>query len=92
MICLCRNAISPAFAVRQWCDSVYKEYAADGAEMNDPGMSGAVENDVCRVLRGGSFYNPPSRVRSAYRLYDVPTTRFIYYGFRVARTYVFYPP
>ena len=39
-----------------------------------------------RVLRGGSFNNQASIVRSAYRSNYVPTTRIYDYGFRPART------
>jgi formylglycine-generating enzyme required for sulfatase activity len=39
-----------------------------------------------RLLRGGSFYNPPAYVRSAERYWYVPTHHFRNIGFRVART------
>ena len=39
-----------------------------------------------RVLRGGSWYNPPEYLRSANRIGNTPTYRINYSGFRVART------
>ena len=42
---------------------------------------------VSRVLRGGSFNNQASNVRSADRNGDVPANRLYYYGFRPARTF-----
>jgi formylglycine-generating enzyme required for sulfatase activity len=39
-----------------------------------------------RVLRGGSWNSLPNYTRSAYRSYDDPSSTFINYGFRVART------
>jgi formylglycine-generating enzyme required for sulfatase activity len=39
-----------------------------------------------RVLRGGSWNNSPSRVRSAKRGRDKPTSRFSNIGFRLARS------
>jgi formylglycine-generating enzyme required for sulfatase activity len=40
-----------------------------------------------RLLRGGSFYNRPSEVRSAFRVWDLPAIRNGSYGFRLAKTY-----
>ncbi len=39
-----------------------------------------------RVLRGGSFDYGASRARAANRGLDVPSNRFSFYGFRLART------
>jgi serine/threonine-protein kinase len=38
-----------------------------------------------RVLRGGSWLNPPADVRCAYRTGSQPSYRFTYVGFRCAR-------
>jgi hypothetical protein len=43
------------------------------------------DNDY-RLLRGGSFYNPPAYLRAADRYWYVPTHHFRNIGFRVART------
>ena len=40
-----------------------------------------------RVLRGGSFSDQASLVRSAYRRYYVPANRGTDFGFRLARTF-----
>jgi formylglycine-generating enzyme required for sulfatase activity len=40
-----------------------------------------------RVLRGGSWYNSAILIRSADRYGYAPAGRFLYYGFRLARTY-----
>jgi serine/threonine protein kinase/formylglycine-generating enzyme required for sulfatase activity len=40
-----------------------------------------------RVFRGGSFTHSALNVRSAYRHYNNPSYRFVYAGFRPARTY-----
>lgn len=39
-----------------------------------------------RVLRGGSWYNIPDFLRSAYRFHNYPSSRFLDVGFRIART------
>ncbi|MEE9251320.1 MAG: formylglycine-generating enzyme family protein, partial [Alphaproteobacteria bacterium] len=39
-----------------------------------------------RVLRGGSWFNRPWNLRSAIRGWHSTVTRYLYYGFRVART------
>lgn len=74
-----------------WCHEANHAYpAGNGAvltedpELRDAGtISGAVE----RILRGGSFFYPPSLARSACRIHHVPSVRFYNFGFRVARTY-----
>ena len=42
-------------------------------------------NERSRVLRGGSWIDPPRIVRSAYRSRNIPTYRSATVGFRVAR-------
>lgn len=39
-----------------------------------------------RTLRGGSWYNEPSRMRAALRSHEHPANRFEFIGFRLART------
>jgi formylglycine-generating enzyme required for sulfatase activity len=46
--------------------------------LGDPGCQ--------RVLRGGSWIDSPRALRSAYRSHVSPDARFIYRGFRIART------
>jgi formylglycine-generating enzyme required for sulfatase activity len=51
-----------------------------------PNAAESIDGDTLRVLRGGSFLNPPANIRSAYRNWYAPTYRDIYIGFRLART------
>jgi formylglycine-generating enzyme required for sulfatase activity len=46
----------------------------------------SITKDESRVLRGGSFGNQASFVRSANRVFYVPTSRLNNLGFRLART------
>jgi formylglycine-generating enzyme required for sulfatase activity len=46
-----------------------------------------IKNTIFRVLRGGSFTNHAPLVRSANRLWYLPTTRSFFVGFRPARTF-----
>ena len=61
-------------------DTGYREAPTDG--------SAHVWKQGCdeRVVRGGSWFNEPRFVRSAFRLWLAPSTRNFYLGFRVART------
>ncbi len=70
-----------------WCQESYKPYPS--------GQAGVVLEDkedilnignANRVLRGGSFHNLPSLLRSANRYVLVPTNQVDNVGFRVART------
>jgi formylglycine-generating enzyme required for sulfatase activity len=66
--------------VFEWCldhyhDS-YKEAPADGSAWESGGGSNP-------ILRGGSWYYPPSESRCAYRVSDKPNNRYSTYGFRV---------
>jgi formylglycine-generating enzyme required for sulfatase activity len=69
--------------VLEWCQDWHASYGSEKV-VSDP--LGPVQGEY-RVLRGGSFLNPPSNVRSADRLNDLPVTRFVTFGFRAARTY-----
>ena len=73
----------------QWCDNGYKNYAVagDGSVSEDTGNPSKVGDKISRVLRGGSFNNQASDVRSAYRLRNRPGLRVTNDGFRPARTY-----
>jgi serine/threonine protein kinase/formylglycine-generating enzyme required for sulfatase activity len=46
-----------------------------------------IKDKESRVLRGGSFLNPASLLRCRDRDWLVPTHRFLYVGFRPARTF-----
>ena len=62
----------------EWTLSAYRSfpYAADGRD--DPALAAAT-----RVVRGGSFFDPPARCRSAFRLDYPPWRRLFNVGFRV---------
>jgi formylglycine-generating enzyme required for sulfatase activity len=67
--------------VWEWCWDWYGEYPL--WPQSDPG---GPDSGVYRVLRGGSFYNTPQALRSAFRNYIRPTGWDRYTGFRVVRS------
>jgi len=72
-----------------WCLDRYKPYPSPKGEtaFEDREDEQLVISDAdVRVIRGGSFLADASNLRSAFRLYNVPTYRS-YYGFRPARTF-----
>lgn len=71
-----------------WCHDRYKDYEpADGINaLVDADQESTVRPQERRILRGGSFDDQASYLRSAYRNTNVPAFRFHSYGFRVART------
>lgn len=73
-----------------WCQEEYSEYpSAKGDEAVDDTEGGLVINSTrIRMLRGGSVLDTPLLVRSATRVFSVPTNRDATYGFRPARTFV----
>ena len=86
--------------VYTWCQERYKEYPAgkgDGAE-EDKEDELVVTSTDSRVLRGGSFCDPASHVRSAYRDLTVPTDRdvmsvFVWRGlYRLAPLLLYHLP
>lgn len=54
----------------------------------DEEYAAVVSEDLARkhIMRGGSFYNPPSRIRASYRYYYQPQAALENLGFRVGRT------
>lgn len=69
----------------EWCQDAYKEYGKVGKSMAEKDIN--IVNNSIRAMRGGSFFNPASDVRSANRISNVPSNRGDYYGIRVARTF-----
>ena len=67
--------------VLEWCNDWYGDYSEDDAI--DP--QGPSEGDY-RVFRGGSCFENPSELRSAYRVNGVPSDRHEALGFRLAMT------
>ena len=75
-----------------WCQEPFYYYPEAQAEeaVEDkevPKANLVVISTKVRVLRGGSFLNRASHVRSAYRLIYRPGDRNLTNGFRVARTF-----
>ncbi len=72
----------------EWCQDVYRAYpkAGDDKIILDADNLTIIKSNDNRVLRGGSFNNPPSYARSAARYYVEPANRGTYLGFRPART------
>jgi formylglycine-generating enzyme required for sulfatase activity len=68
--------------VYEWCQDWHGDYPS--GSVTDPIGPGSGSR---RVLRGGSFFDPSSNVRSAVRDSYLPDLRFSLYGFRPARTY-----
>jgi formylglycine-generating enzyme required for sulfatase activity len=70
-----------------WCQERYMDYPSkQGKEVEDKEDIFGIYNQDSRVLRGGSFNNGASGVRSSYRVYDVPAFHVFSFGFRPART------
>jgi formylglycine-generating enzyme required for sulfatase activity len=76
--------------VYTWCQDIYRgDYrpAEKGGIIEDKEEIYSINIENIRVLRGGSFTNPASDVRSAFRSYYGPAGRNVNNGFRPARTY-----
>ena len=60
----------------QWCDNLYENYNVvdDGSVLEDSGNPFKVWDNDSRVLRGGSFDDPASFMRSASRYRTYPAT------------------
>jgi formylglycine-generating enzyme required for sulfatase activity len=68
--------------VWEWVEDAYGSYPAHATDANP-----LVHDDIfMHVLRGGSCFNTPRLLRSAFRYRSVPGDRFVSRGFRVART------
>ena len=70
-----------------WCQEQYQSYPQGANLQDDIEDTLTVDGQFDRVLRGGSFYDMASNVRSAQRITAVPTLRYNLIGFRPARTY-----
>jgi formylglycine-generating enzyme required for sulfatase activity len=75
--------------VYSWCQERYKGYPQGqrGQANEDTEDTLPITVQDARVVRGGSFNEPASGVRSALRFGDVPTFRTYVFGFRLARTF-----
>ena len=70
--------------VWEWVQDCYDSY--EGAP-TDGSARESGDGDCRRVLRGGSWYNEPSFLRSAFRMRDSTEARNNVLGFRVARSF-----
>lgn len=73
----------------QWCLDPEYDYpqTKPGADVEDIEFRGKIGGiDGKHVMRGGSFYNPESRLTSSYRFFYIPDVRAENFGFRIART------
>ena len=75
--------------VYTWCQESYQDYPVpkDDEIYEDKEDNFSLINSPGRVLRGASFTSLASFLRSAFRISNVPTYRYIYVGFRPARTF-----
>ena len=65
--------------VREWVADWYNGQYYTTSPTEEP--SGPAEG-TSKVLRGGSWQDRPSRVRTAWRAFDLPTARDGHTGFR----------
>jgi formylglycine-generating enzyme required for sulfatase activity len=74
--------------VWEWCQEVYGDYSKAFGDhaVEDKDGEEVIISTHNRVMHGGSFNSRPSNVRSASRYDQVPTFRFLAFGFRPART------
>ena len=72
----------------EWCQDTWANYKTSANRIVvDAANTDKIIISIHRVLRGGSFSNPPEFVRSADRYNDRPDLRYHLVGFRPARTY-----
>jgi eukaryotic-like serine/threonine-protein kinase len=73
--------------VYEWChDRIYQYPVGEDREEPDLVVTDGSEEKNHRLIRGGSFSDFPSLLRSAYRDSANPSIRFTAVGFRVVRT------
>ncbi len=68
--------------VWEWCQDFYDENYYSKSPVDDP--QGPAEGRIY-VRRGGAFHTYPLYVRSSFRNWNVPKTRYLNLGFRVVR-------
>ncbi len=76
--------------VYSWCQEEYHRYpkVKDGEVIEDNDDVTDIDSNKSRVLRGGSVVLRAVNVRSALRLGNAPTYRYLNVGFRPARTFI----
>jgi tetratricopeptide (TPR) repeat protein len=74
--------------VSEWCYDAYLDYPSDSeGPVDDAPETGAVQESISRVLRGGPYNYPAKNIRSAFRNFSLPVNHTYNYGFRPVRTY-----
>jgi formylglycine-generating enzyme required for sulfatase activity len=69
-------------------DSTRRQMPSKGWLSNDDiNISELISENNPRFLRGGSFFDRPALVRSAFRYWYAPASGFSFHGFRPSRTY-----
>jgi formylglycine-generating enzyme len=68
--------------VWEWCQDYYDENYYSKSPVDDP--KGPADGSIY-VRRGGAFHTFPLYVRSSFRNWNSPQTRYLNLGFRVAR-------
>lgn len=68
--------------VSEWCSDWYSDGYYESSPAENPL---GPKTGTARVVRGGSFYLPAVKLRSAYRDLAAPSFSVFYYGFRVLR-------
>jgi serine/threonine protein kinase/formylglycine-generating enzyme required for sulfatase activity len=71
--------------VLEWCQDKFESNYQPGAV--ELPISGVINSNAPRVLRGGAFTTSATFARSANRASNEPTVRYVGHGFRLARTY-----
>ena len=73
----------------EWCQESFASYSPEpgGKVSEDTEDTRDITDKLSRVLRGGSFLDQPSNVRSANRFWIAPTLRLVDVGFRPAKTF-----
>jgi formylglycine-generating enzyme required for sulfatase activity len=72
--------------VWEWCHDVYQPHPKKTSKDNIIRYT-YINNTNTHLLRGGSFFDLPVFVRSAYRLWNAPAYCHSNLGFRPSRTY-----
>ena len=74
--------------VWEWCEERNLSYETGGALIADTNIAriAYLTERNLRILRGGTYYNQPSYLRSAFRHWVAEAFRSVYDGFRPCRT------
>lgn len=71
----------------EWTQDAFRNHVKGEKATGDAEDIKDINSRESRVLRGGSFFNLASVVRSAYRNYNVPADRYLSSGLRAERTF-----